>query len=166
MNIGIYAGSFDPITRGHVNIIDRALRFCDKVIVVIGINAAKKSLFTEDERLDFAQEAIRSVDGNVSIDTFDGLIVKYAEKNDASILIRGVRSGKDYEYEMALAQINKELSPYIETILLPTSPEHMNISSSMVKELASFQVDVKKYVFPKVSEALEEKFMREPDDIL
>jgi pantetheine-phosphate adenylyltransferase len=163
MNIGIYAGTFDPITRGHLNIIERSLRFCDKLIVVIGINKTKKTLFDLDTRLGFIHSSTRDIQGSIVIDCTEKLIIDYAKSQEARLLIRGVRSSKDFEYETTLAQINKELAPGIETILLPALPKFQNVSSSMVKELASFNVDVRSYVESEVSEALRDRFA---DDIL
>lgn len=151
MNIGIYAGTFDPITRGHVNVIERAFRFCDTLIVVIGINKAKKTLFDLDTRLGFIHSSTRDVQGSIVIDCTEKLITDYAKSQEARLLIRGVRSSKDFEYETTLAQINKDLAPGIETILLPALPKFQNVSSSMVKELASFNVDIRDYVESEVS---------------
>lgn len=161
MNIGIYAGSFDPITRGHVDLIKRSLSFCDKLIVVIGTNLAKKTMFSVQDRVDFIREAIKDYGSLVTVDCTDGLIIDYAKSKSALMLIRGVRSVKDFEYETSLAQINKELAPELETILIPALPEWQNVSSSMVKELASYHVNVEKYVHTNVCIALNDIF--DPD---
>ena len=110
MNIGVYPGSFDPITRGHVNIIERALRFCDQLIVVIGINKAKKTLFDIDTRLGFIHSSTRDVQGSIVIDCTEKLITDYAKSQEARLLIRGVRSSKDFEYETTLAQCGVQVS--------------------------------------------------------
>jgi pantetheine-phosphate adenylyltransferase len=159
-----YAGSFDPITNGHLDIIKRSMRFCDKLIIGVGVNTNKTTMFSEMERVKLIGQSV----GRMFVDSpfenkwiaepFFGLLVNYAKKVNATILIRGIRSVSDFEYEINLANINKKLSPEIETIFLPTSPEFAVVSSSAVKEIAKFQGDISKFVPANVIEAVQKKF--------
>lgn len=155
--IAIYAGTFDPITNGHLDIIERSLLFCDKLIVGVGINYQKKTMFSEDERVRMIGSAIgERLNKNLDEDQiprdnwlakpFFGLLVEFARQSGANVLIRGIRSVSDFEYEINLANINHTLAPDIQTIFLPTRPELAIVSSSMVKELARNRADISKYV--------------------
>lgn len=143
--IALFAGSFDPFTKGHKSIVDRALgSVADKVIVAIGVNYNKKYMFSLDERL----EAIKNTFGNeprVSVTSYDGLTTDYAKKVGAAFLLRGVRSTKDFEFERDIAEVNRRLTG-IETILLYTEPELAHISSSIVRELLTYGKDVSEYM--------------------
>ena len=160
----IYAGSFDPITLGHIDIFKRSMKVCDELTIGIGVNSAKKTLFTEDERV---KQVNRAVDAHcdfltavaIKVVSFQGLLVNFAREVGATVLIRGIRSVSDFEYELTLANINKELEPFIETIFLPTSPHLSMISSSMVKELAKYGSDVSKYVPDSVNLALKKQIL-------
>jgi pantetheine-phosphate adenylyltransferase len=145
----IYAGTFDPITNGHMDIINRSMEFCTKLVVAIGMSA-KKTMFTEEERVkqinkavDKGVEFLRST--NIEVAVYQGLTVEYAKQIGAKILVRGIRSVSDFEYEINLANINKVLAPDIETVFLPTSPELAVVSSSMVKEIARMGGDVSRF---------------------
>jgi pantetheine-phosphate adenylyltransferase len=142
---GIYAGTFDPLTNGHLDIILRSLQFCNQLVVAIGINPNKKTMFNEKERMDSLKESLSGFD-NIKVDSFQGLLVDYAKQIDAGILVRGIRSVSDFEYEIGLSNVNKVLAPSIETVFLPTSPELAIVSSSMVKEIARFGGDISKFV--------------------
>lgn len=158
MTTGIYAGTFDPITLGHLDLIHRSGKFCDKLIIAIGINPAKKTFFSEKERMELIRESIHDIKRDIAIHAFQGLLVNYAQEVDAKVLIRGIRSVSDFEYEINLANINKTLAPNIETVFLPTSPELAVVSSSMVKEIAKLDGDIKRFVTPNVAKAIESKF--------
>jgi pantetheine-phosphate adenylyltransferase len=156
----IYAGTFDPITNGHMDIISRSLSFCDELIVAIGINPGKKPMFSLDQRLQLIYDSVESLYNNfpqgskkVWADSFDGLLADYANKMGADLLIRGIRSVSDFEYELTLAGVNKVLTPKIETIFLPTSPELAVVSSSMVREIAKHGGDIKQFVPAPVAKA-------------
>lgn len=154
--IGVYPGSFDPITNGHLDIIKRSLKFCDHLIIAIGFNPTKKFLFTETERL---QQIYQVIDNpNISVKSFPGLLVDFAKEQQASIMIRGIRSVSDFEYEITLANVNKVLLPEVETVFLPTSPELAVVSSSMVKEIAKHGGAIEQFVPAAVAQALRNKF--------
>lgn len=155
----IYAGTFDPITAGHLDIIHRSLEFCDKLIIAIGVNPSKKTMFTEEERIAQIWEATKRI-GTAHLDVvaFQGLLVEYAKESNARILVRGIRSVSDFEYEINLANINKTLAPEIETVFLPTSPELAVVSSSMVKEIAKLNGDISKFVPSHVVKQVQDKF--------
>jgi len=159
MTIGIFAGSFDPITLGHLDIINRSLTFLDKLIVLIAVNPNKKTTFSLNKRKSLIIESLfetstRSAD--VIVDSYDGLVVNYAKLHGASVLIRGVRTSTDFEYETNLANGNRLLAPEIETVFIPTRPELSVVSSSMAKEINKWNGDVSKLVTVKVKNALNE----------
>lgn len=160
--IGVYAGTFDPISKGHLDIISRSLSFCDELIIAVGVNSAKKTLFDEDSRKDLIKRSIcfefSSDWHDIRIESFQGLLTEYAKKVKADILIRGIRSVSDFEYEINLANINKVLAPEIETVFIPTSPSLAVVSSSAAKEIAKYGGDVSKFVAKPVAEALYESF--------
>lgn len=163
MTKGIYAGTFDPITNGHLDIINRSMQFCRQLVIAIGINPAKQTMFTEEERIKQINVAVdKKLDflttTNIQVVTFQGLLVEYAKQIGANILIRGIRSVSDFEYEINLANINKVLAPSIETVFLPTNPELAVVSSSMVKEVAKLGGDIKRFVPIHVAGAILNKF--------
>jgi pantetheine-phosphate adenylyltransferase len=137
MNIAIYPGSFDPITLGHLNLIKRASKSFDKLIVCIMVNAQKMPLFTLEERLRHVKTVTQRYP-NVEVDTYDGLVAEYAKKIDASVLIRGLRAMSDFERECQMAIINKKINPQLETYFLAADEKYMYLSSSAVKEMARF----------------------------
>jgi pantetheine-phosphate adenylyltransferase len=154
----IYAGSFDPFTRGHKDIITRSLFICDELYVAIGMNSNKTTMFSLEERMSQISEEMGFITDQIKVSSFQGLLVDYAKQINATILIRGIRSVADYEYETNLANINRTLSYKIETIFLPTTPELAIISSSAVKEIAKYGGDISKFVSKNVKEAVESKF--------
>ena len=138
--IGVYTGSFDPLTLGHLDVIRRAASLFDTLIVAIGIARGKSTLFTLDERLCMIREVCADL-GNVKTDSFSGLAVEYARDVGAIALVRGVRTSADYTYEVTMAHMNRAMLPSLETLFLPTSPNYSHVSSSLAKEIASYGGD-------------------------
>ena len=156
MKIAIFAGTFDPPTYGHLNIIERAKNTFDELHVVVALNKGKNCLFTSDERLSMLQHLTGQWD-NVKVSIWDKLIVDYAKENKAKILVRGVRNIGDFSYEFDLALMNRGLAADIETVFIPTDPKYFILSSSSIKELALFGGDISTMVPPLVAEKLAEK---------
>ena len=158
MKIAVYPGSFDPVTYGHLDIIRRAAKMFDKVIVAVMCNSAKTPLFTLDERVKMLRESIQDLN-NVEIDSFGGLMIDYCKERDIHTVIRGLRAITDFEYELQIAQTNKELSHNeVDTVFLTTSLKYSYLSSSVVKEIASYNGDITPCVPEFVADALYEKF--------
>lgn len=148
MAIAICPGSFDPITNGHYDVIERSARVFDKVIVCILVNPAKEPMFTAEERVNFVKKVTAHLP-NVEVDTFTGLLVDYAREKGAVAIVKGLRAVSDFEYEFQQALTNKVLNPGIETVYLNTSSEYMYLSSSIVKQVAAFGGDISAFI-PKV----------------
>ena len=157
MQIGIYPGSFDPLTCGHLDIIKRATQLFDKLIVAIARNSEKFPLFAVEERLAMLQECCKDI-SKVEITSFDGLLAEYCKKNNINFIVRGLRAIVDFEYEYAIALMNKELAPSVETIFLMSKSEFSFVSSKMVKEVASYGGDISRLVPQFVGSKLKEKF--------
>ncbi|MBM4420813.1 MAG: pantetheine-phosphate adenylyltransferase [Chloroflexi bacterium] len=145
MKIAVYPGSFDPPTNGHIDIVARASRIFDRVIVGVGANVAKKTSFTAEERVTLMRESCADLP-NVDVVAFDGLTVEFARAQQARFVIRGIRALSDFEYEFEMANMNRQLAPEIEMIFLMPSPEFLFLSASRVKELVAFGVSVERYV--------------------
>ena len=141
MKKAIYPGSFDPMTFGHLDIIERSSKIFDEVVIGILNNSAKKSLFSVEERVEMLEE-LTSEFGNVTVQSFDGLLVDFVKMTGSDVIVRGLRTSQDFEYELPLAQTNYKLSDGTDTIFLATSPEHSYISSSAVKELLRYNADI------------------------
>jgi pantetheine-phosphate adenylyltransferase len=157
--IAVYPGTFDPITNGHVDILKRSLVIFDEVIVGIASNQRKQALFTVEERIGFIQAALDGVgEGQVAYDTIDGLLVDFVKRRGASTIVRGLRALADFEYEFQFAHMNRRLAPQIDTMFLMTAEENFYVSSSLVKEVASFGGDVTGLVPEAVRGALVAKF--------
>jgi pantetheine-phosphate adenylyltransferase len=145
-------GSFDPVTNGHIDIITRAASLFDEVVVAVGVNAAKRRMFTAEERIGMLTQACRDFD-NVRIDGFDGLLTDFCKQHDVHAIVKGLRAVSDFDYELQMAQMNSSLAA-IETVFVPTRPEYSFLASSLVKEVATFGGDVSSLVPPFVLEAL------------
>ncbi len=145
-------GSFDPVTNGHVDIISRASALFDEVVVAVGVNAAKKRLFSAEERIDMLSEACAPFP-NVRIDSFDGLLTDFCRDRGVQAIVKGLRAVSDFDYELQMAQMNSSLSD-VETVFVPTSPEYSFLASSLVKEVATFGGDVSGLVPPLVLDRL------------
>ncbi|GGJ08069.1 phosphopantetheine adenylyltransferase [Alicyclobacillus cellulosilyticus] len=157
--VGIYPGSFDPVTNGHLDVLRRACRLFDRVVVAVLQNPAKTPLFTREERLALLAESTKELP-NVSVESFDGLLVELAARHRACAVIRGVRAAGDLESELRMAQMNRRLYEDAVTILVPTDPAYAFVSSTLVKEVALFGGDVSGLVPPPVARALAQKRAR------
>ena len=157
MTKAVFPGSFDPMPNGHINIIQRAAKLFDEIDVVIAVNDDKKYLFSTEERLSLVQELIMPF-RNVSVHTWDGLIVEYAKQTGAKVLIRGIRNMNDFSYEFDLSLMNHNLNPEVETLYIPTDQKFLLLKSSAIKELAKLGGDVSGMVPENVKKALERKY--------
>ena len=157
--LAVYAGSFDPVTLGHLDLIERASLLFSDVIVAIGIHPTRNPLFSVDERLALVQTIASKFD-NVRVDTFGGLLIDYCKKVGARVIVRGLRVATDFEYELQIAHANADLCPEVDTIFLPTRTVHGFLSASLVREIASHGGDVSRYAPPAVCDALRAKFRK------
>ncbi|MEK6690370.1 MAG: pantetheine-phosphate adenylyltransferase [Nitrospirota bacterium] len=155
--IAIYPGTFDPITNGHVDLIQRGLRIFDQIIVAVAMNPKKTSLFTVEERVRMAEEAVKGL-GDVKVESFDGLLMDYAREKGATAIIRGLRAVSDFEYELQMALMNRRLDSEVETVFMMPSEEYSYLTSSIVKEVASLNGSVKGLVPEVVEKAFRKKF--------
>ena len=157
MKRALTPGTFDPITSGHIEIISRASRIFDEVIVAVAASPKKQPLFSLDERVALAREALKGMP-NVRVEPFCGLLVDFAREVDAHVAVKGLRASTDFEYEFQQTALNYQLDPHLETIFIMSSPEYMYLSSSVVREIASFKGDVAQFVPSCVNDALKAKF--------
>lgn len=162
--IAVYPGSFDPVTFGHRDIIQRASLLFDRVIVLVSVNAVKNPSFTAVERVKMLEKVTRKVD-NVVIDMWDGLLVDYIKQVDACAIIKGLRAVSDFEYEFQMALANKILYDGAETVFLTTSSENMYLSSSVVKQIASFGGDISHFVPECILEDIKARLTKKPSEI-
>jgi pantetheine-phosphate adenylyltransferase len=160
--IAVYPGTFDPITNGHLDILQRALKVFDKVIVTIAPNIRKNPLFTTDERMEFIREALPTYGDRLEYAVFEGLLVEFCRSRGASVICRGLRALADFEYEFQFAHMNRRLAPEVDTVFFMTDERNHYVSSSLVKEVASLGGDVKGLVPPAVVAALATKYNRKP----
>lgn len=157
MPIAIFPGTFDPMTLGHIDLIRRASKLFDKVIIAVANNSNKACLFTADERVSLAKGSVEGIP-HVEVRAFSGLLVNFAQSLNATVIVRGLRAVQDFEYELQIAKMNSHLAPQIETIYL-TPPSHLSfVASSIVREVASLRGDVSALVPPLVLEALTQKY--------
>jgi len=160
MRVAIYPGSFDPITNGHLDILRRAASIFDIVHIAVATNLNKTPLFTAEERCELIQNCLRAEFQNVKVSCFDGLVVEYAHRVGASVVIRGLRAVSDFEYEFQMALMNRHLDNDIDTVFLMPAEEYTYLSSSTVKEIARFGGDITAFVPEHVKVALMQKFRR------
>lgn len=159
MKTAIYPGSFDPITKGHLDVLKRAANIFDRVILCVSVNVNKKSFLPLEDKLMLIREVCKDLP-NVEVDSFDGLTIEYAKKRNANVLIRGLRAVSDFEYEMQLSQANSALCSDIHTVFLITKPKYNFISSGTVREVALMRGDVSKFVPEPVAKYLELKYTK------
>ncbi len=157
--LAIYAGSFDPPTNGHLDLVERASKLFPKVVVALGQHPTRSPLFTVEERVKLLERVCAPME-NVEVALFDGLLVDYARKIGARIIVRGLRAATDFEYELQIAHANADLAPEVDTVFLPTRTNYGFISASLVREIASHGGDVSRYAPTAVCEALTEKYGR------
>ncbi len=155
--LAVYAGSFDPATLGHLDLIERAAALFQNVIVAIGVHPTKHPLFSADERKDLIREVTKHIP-NVTVDSFDGLLIQYCMDKGASVIVRGLRVTTDFEYELQIAHANADLCPQVDTVFLPTRTKHGFVSASLVREIASHGGDVSRYAPEAGCQALAKKF--------
>jgi pantetheine-phosphate adenylyltransferase len=157
--LAVYAGSFDPPTLGHVDLIERSSALFSDVIVAIGRHPTRHPLFTPDERIDLVRRVSTHL-ANVRVESFDGLLIDYCRKVGARVIVRGLRAATDFEYELQIAHANADLCPEVDTIFLPTRTKNGFISASLVREIASHGGDVSRYAPAAVCDALRQKFKK------
>jgi len=154
----IYPGTFDPITLGHFDIVSRASPLFDRVILAVAESTSKNTVFSVAERVELARKIVTDLP-NIEVQKFDGLMVDFARKCKASVVLRGLRAVSDFEYEFQLAGMNRKLMPEVDTIFMPTSEKYTYISSSLVREISSYGGDVSDFVDPQVDLALSKRFV-------
>jgi pantetheine-phosphate adenylyltransferase len=154
----LYAGSFDPLTNGHLDIIEQGLGLADRLVVAIGVHPGKRPLFSFDERAELIQVAVEErfsvEDGTISVISFDGLVVDAARENGATVMIRGLRNATDFDYEMQMAGMNAEMAPDIRTVFLPARPGSEHITATLVRQISSMGGDISSFVPVNVARAL------------
>jgi len=155
----IYPGTFDPLTLGHADLVRRAARLFDHVVVAVADSQSKRPCFTPDERVDIAREVLKDYP-NVSVMRFSGLLIEFARAQGANVIMRGLRAVSDFEYEFQLAGMNRNLNPDIETLFLTPSENHLFISATLVREIAMLGGDVSKFVHPSVVTRLQQKLAK------
>ena len=145
MKIAIYPGSFDPITSGHLNIIQRAANIFDRLIVCVMVNSAKKPMFSQEERVDMIRNVVQNIP-NVEVDSSDELLAEYARRKGSCVIVKGLRAGSDFENEFQMALINHKINPDLDTMFLTSEHQYMYLSSSTVKELGGYDVDLSDFL--------------------
>lgn len=158
--VALYPGTFDPMTLGHIDIMKRASKLCDKLIIAVAINRDKNPLFSLDDRVAMVESAVNPFREYIDVEVmpFEGLLIHFVESVGASMIVRGLRAVSDFEYEFQMAGMNDRLNPDIETVFLMADPEYQTIASRLVKEIARLGGDISQFVTPRVAERLEEKY--------
>jgi len=160
MKIAVYPGTFDPVTNGHIDVIERALKLFDKLYVVVGDNPQKEPTFTAKERVEMLKESLKLHKGKIEVEHFQGLLLNYVKRKKSNVIIRGLRAISDFEFEFSRALLNRELESDIETIFIMTKDDYAFLSSSIIKEIAMFNGPVKGFVPEIVERKLKEKFKK------
>jgi pantetheine-phosphate adenylyltransferase len=162
--IGLYAGSFDPITNGHLDVVRAAARLCDRLVIAIGIHPGKKPLFETNDRKAMIEDACKAIAQEYQIrivtSTFDNLVIEAARQSGATLLIRGLRDSTDFDYEMQMSGMNGEMAPAIQTVFLPASPGTRHITGTLVRQIAAMGGDISRFVTPAVAQNLVAKFSK------
>ncbi len=158
MRIGLYPGTFDPVTNGHLDIIGRAVKLVDRLVIGVARNDDKGPLFVTDERVVMVREAVAGLGADIQVEPFDTLLMHFAEKLDAGVIIRGLRAVADFEYEFQMTAMNQRLNDRIETVFLMADPRHQAVASRLVKEIARLGGDIDSFVSPAIAERLRAKF--------
>lgn len=158
MKTAVYPGTFDPVTNGHIDIIERALRLFDKLYILVGENPQKSTTFTADERVKMLENALKGRNDRIQVEHFEGLLLDYVKKKKSNVIVRGLRAISDFEFEFQRAQFNREFAKDIETIFIMTKDDYAFLSSSIIKEIAMFKGSVKGFVPEIVEKKLKEKF--------
>lgn len=162
MRIGIYPGSFDPVTIGHLDIIKRSAKLVDKLIIGVLNNSKKQPVFSSEERKKMIETVTKDLP-NVEVETFNGLLVEFAAMKQADVIFRGLRAVSDFEYELQIAQLNRNLNQEVDTVFLATSVEYAYLSSSSVREIAAYKGDISSLVPPELIQVVEDRF-KNPSD--
>ncbi|MGB8455001.1 MAG: pantetheine-phosphate adenylyltransferase [Anaerocolumna sp.] len=157
LRIGLYPGSFDPVTLGHLDIILRASKLVDHLIIGVLKNSSKSPLFTSEERVYFLEQVTKDIT-NVTIESYQGLLVDFADEKNANVIVRGLRAITDFEYELQLAQTNHKMNPRVDTVFLTTSVEYAYLSSSTVREIASYGGKIEQFVPASIVQSVYEKY--------
>ena len=155
--IGVYPGTFDPITLGHMDIIRRGAKLVDRLVVGVTTNASKSPMFSIDERMASVQREVAGVDGDIEVVSFDSLLMDFAERQGAKVIVRGLRAVADFEYEYQMAGMNQQINPRVETVFLMADVALQPIASKLVKEIALYGGDIRKFVPPRVSAEVVER---------
>ena len=158
MKTAVYPGAFDPVTNGHIDVIERALKLFDKLYILVGENPQKTATFSPEERVGMLKESLKKHNSRIEIEHFNGQLLEYVKKKKSNVIIRGLRAISDFEFEFQRAQFNREFAKDVETIFLMTKDDYAFLSSSIVKEIAMFSGSVKGFVPPIVEKKLKEKF--------
>ena len=158
MKTAVYPGTFDPVTKGHIDIIERALRLFDKLYILVGENPQKATTFTAEERVGMIKKSLKRYGSRIEVEHFDGLLLNYVKKKKSNVVVRGLRAISDFEFEFQRAQFNREFAKDIETIFIMTKDDYAFLSSSIIKEISMFGGSVKGFVPEIVEKKLKEKF--------